>query len=75
MDMAMNISVILIALGCSVGVFGMLWAMIDGRLFNNPGEGVMFGGLWIALVGLLISFVTAMLAMVQCAATIGCSFT
>jgi NADH:ubiquinone oxidoreductase subunit 6 (subunit J) len=67
MDMVMNWAIVLLFLGAIVSLFGMMWAMVDGRLWNNPGETVMHWGFGIVVISMFIMLVAFLVFAVQCA--------
>lgn len=65
MEFAMNWSFVLVLFGVIVCVIGMCWSMLDGRLWNNPGDAVMGWGAGICMVGTVIMLVILLLLVVQ----------
>lgn len=67
MEFAMNWSIVLLVLGAIVCFLGMAWSLVDGRLWNNPGETMAHVGIAIAGVASLIMLVVFLILTVQCA--------
>jgi hypothetical protein len=72
MELVMGLSICVMFLGLILLVVGMGWAMVDGRLWNNPGETVMKSGVVVSMLGLLIMLVILLIAAVQCTLTTTC---
>ena len=72
MDAIMGFSCLVMLLGFIVMLVGMFWGMLDGRLWNNPGEAVMMWGLGICLVAFIIMLVALFIFGVQCSITTTC---
>jgi hypothetical protein len=71
MDLIMNSAVCVLLFGALVCMIGMMWAMVDGRLWNNPGEVVMQWGFGIVCVSMFVMLVAFFCFAVQCTANNG----
>lgn len=66
MEMFMNAMICVLLFGAAITMVGMAWAMVDGRLWNNPGEKLMqfgFGFMFVSMFMMLVSF---LVYAVQC---------
>lgn len=71
MDLVMSGAVCILLFGAIICFLGMMWAMVDGRLWNNPGEAVMQWGFGIVVISMVIMLVAFFVFAVQCTANNG----
>lgn len=66
MDLVMSIATCVLLFGAVICLLGMMWAMVDGRVWYNPGETVMQWGFGIVGVSMLVMLVALLCFAVQC---------
>lgn len=72
MEFAINCSMLLMILGFILAAVGLIWAMIDGRLWDNYGETLMGYGMVVIFVSLVVMLVIFFLCYAQCVFTTTC---
>lgn len=72
MELALGLATLLMVLGMILACVGLIWAMIDGRLWDNYGETLMGYGLIVIFASLVVMMVVFFGAIAQCTFTTTC---
>ena len=72
MDFAMGLATLVMVLGCILAGIGLIWALLDGRLWHNPGETLMEFGFLVILVSMIAMLGIFGVALAQCTFTTAC---